>query len=79
MVFSIVHIQQGVPVLQDGDHRIWESVAICEYVNERWAEGRLLPADMAGSVAAADFYPPPSTGNRVKCAALSLGDAPPLS
>ncbi len=35
-----------VPVLQDGELHVWESVAICEYVNERWAEGRLLPVDV---------------------------------
>ena len=34
-----------VPLLRDGALHVWESLAICEYVNERWGEGRLLPAD----------------------------------
>jgi len=33
-----------VPVLIDGDLRIWDSLAICEYLNER-CDGRLWPAD----------------------------------
>ncbi|MCB1742003.1 MAG: glutathione S-transferase family protein [Gammaproteobacteria bacterium] len=36
-----------VPVLWDGDLCIWDSLAIAEYANERWADGRLLPADPA--------------------------------
>jgi len=35
-----------VPCLHDGDLRVWDSLAICEYVNERYAEGRLWPADV---------------------------------
>jgi len=35
-----------VPVLIDGDQRIWESLAICEYVSEL-AGGRGWPADRA--------------------------------
>jgi glutathione S-transferase len=34
-----------VPVLWDGDRCIWDSLAIGEYANERWAGGGLLPAD----------------------------------
>ncbi len=34
-----------VPVLHDGELRIWDSLAIAEYANERWAGGSLLPAD----------------------------------
>jgi glutathione S-transferase len=33
-----------VPVLIDGDLHIWDSLAICEYANER-CEGRLWPVD----------------------------------
>jgi len=33
-----------VPVLRDGDLVVWDSLAICEYVNERWLEGRGWPA-----------------------------------
>lgn len=34
-----------VPALRDQDLCVWDSLAILEYVNERWAEHRLLPAD----------------------------------
>ncbi len=34
-----------VPVLQDGDLMIHDSLAICEYVNERWLDGRGWPTD----------------------------------
>jgi len=34
-----------VPVLWDGDHYIWDSLAICEYINERFAGGLLWPED----------------------------------
>jgi glutathione S-transferase len=36
-----------VPVLWDGELCVWDSLAICEYANERWAGGALLPADAA--------------------------------
>ncbi|HRH80998.1 MAG TPA: glutathione S-transferase family protein [Thiobacillaceae bacterium] len=35
-----------VPVLHDGDVRIWDSLAICEYLHERFPEHRLWPDDM---------------------------------
>jgi glutathione S-transferase len=34
-----------VPCLIDGALRVWDSLAICETANERWAGGRLWPAD----------------------------------
>jgi glutathione S-transferase len=34
-----------VPVLWDDGQCIWESLAICEYVNERFADGDLWPSD----------------------------------
>lgn len=34
-----------VPVLIDGDERIWDSLAICESVNERWLAGAGWPTD----------------------------------
>ncbi|MCE2970690.1 MAG: glutathione S-transferase family protein [Burkholderiales bacterium] len=34
-----------VPCLLDGDLTIWDSLAICEYVNETYAAGRLWPAE----------------------------------
>ncbi|MEA0966121.1 glutathione S-transferase family protein [Xanthomonas campestris pv. campestris] len=36
-----------VPVLWDGTLHVWDSLAICEYVNERWLDGRGWPADPA--------------------------------
>ncbi|MDH5752614.1 MAG: glutathione S-transferase family protein [Deltaproteobacteria bacterium] len=35
-----------VPVLKDGDLVVHDSLAIAEYVNEKYARGRLYPADM---------------------------------
>ncbi len=34
-----------VPVLRDGDETIWDSLAICEVVNERYLDGRAWPKD----------------------------------
>ena len=34
-----------VPVLHDGDRVIWDSLAICEYVNETFVDGRGWPTD----------------------------------
>jgi glutathione S-transferase len=36
-----------VPVLQEGELLIWDSLAICEYVAERFAAAQLWPADAA--------------------------------
>ena len=35
-----------VPVLRDGDLTVWDSLAICEYVSERYLDGRGWPADI---------------------------------
>lgn len=35
-----------VPVLHDGGMRVWEALAICEYVNERYCAGRGWPEDV---------------------------------
>lgn len=34
-----------VPVLQDGDTVVWDSLAICEYVSEKYLNGSGWPAD----------------------------------
>jgi glutathione S-transferase len=34
-----------VPCLIDGDHVVWDSLAICETANERYANGALWPAE----------------------------------
>lgn len=36
-----------VPALRDGALQLWDSLAICEYANERWLGGRGWPADPA--------------------------------
>lgn len=36
-----------VPALHDGELVVWDSLAICEYANERWLGGRGWPADLA--------------------------------
>ncbi|HEY2394572.1 MAG TPA: glutathione S-transferase, partial [Rudaea sp.] len=36
-----------VPALVDGNVRLWDSLAINEYANERWLGGRGWPADIA--------------------------------
>src|SRR5262245_10255638 len=36
-----------VPALADGDVQVWESLAILEYLAERFPEARLWPADPA--------------------------------
>lgn len=41
-----------VPALIDGDVRIWDSLAIMEYVNERFLDGRGWPADGAARATA---------------------------
>ncbi|MDP1632581.1 MAG: glutathione S-transferase family protein [Caulobacter sp.] len=34
-----------VPALRDGDLTVWDSLAICEYLAERFPEAKLWPAD----------------------------------
>ena len=36
-----------VPVLKDGDVTVWDSLAICEYLAERFPAAKLWPADAA--------------------------------
>lgn len=36
---------QLVPVLKDGDLVVWDSLAICEYLHEKFPQARLWPAD----------------------------------
>lgn len=36
-----------VPVLHDGNLVVWDSLAICEYINERWLDGQGWPANLA--------------------------------
>jgi glutathione S-transferase len=49
-----------VPALKDGDLTIWDSLAICEYLAERFPEARLWPRDAAaralGRAAAAEMH-----------------------
>jgi glutathione S-transferase len=55
-----------VPVLRDGDVVLYESLAILEYLNERYPQPPLLPADAAARArarqlmqAAGDYLAPP--------------------
>lgn len=41
-----------VPVLRDGDETIWDSLAICEVINERYLDGRAWPKDSKARAAA---------------------------
>jgi glutathione S-transferase len=41
-----------VPALHDGDLRVWDSLAICETLNERFPDKQLWPADAAARAAA---------------------------
>ena len=41
-----------VPALHDGDLRVWDSLAICEYLHERFPEQGLWPADAAARAVA---------------------------
>ena len=36
-----------VPALADGGVKVWESLAILEYLGEKFPQGRLWPADAA--------------------------------
>jgi glutathione S-transferase len=49
-----------VPVLKDGDLVIWDSLAICEYLAEKFPAAKLWPADPAlralGRSAAAEMH-----------------------
>ncbi len=41
-----------VPVLRVGDETIWDSLAICEVVNERYLDGKAWPNDLQARAAA---------------------------
>jgi glutathione S-transferase len=49
-----------VPVLKDGDVAVWDSIAICEYLAEKFPAAKLWPADPAaralGRAAAAEMH-----------------------
>jgi glutathione S-transferase len=41
-----------VPVLIDGDEKVWDSLAICEVINERYLDGKAWPKDVKARAAA---------------------------
>ncbi|MEO8927469.1 MAG: glutathione S-transferase [Caulobacteraceae bacterium] len=49
-----------VPVLKDGEATVWDSVAICEYLAEKFPDAKLWPADpiarALGRAAAAEMH-----------------------
>lgn len=49
-----------VPVLKDGDASVWDSIAICEYLADKFPAARLWPSDAAaralGRSAAAEMH-----------------------
>jgi glutathione S-transferase len=45
-------VSDVVPILSDGDLIIWASLAIVEYVAERFPEKRRLPEDMSARIGA---------------------------
>ncbi|MDQ2861692.1 MAG: glutathione S-transferase family protein [Pseudomonadota bacterium] len=49
-----------VPVLKDGEATVWDSLAICEYLAEKFPDAKLWPADplarAAGRSAAAEMH-----------------------
>jgi glutathione S-transferase len=49
-----------VPVLKDGDLTVWDSLAICEYLADKFPEAKLWPADPTlralGRSAAAEMH-----------------------
>jgi glutathione S-transferase len=48
-----LHSPSGwVPVLKDGEALVWDSLAICEYLAERFPEAGLWPADTAARATA---------------------------
>lgn len=79
-----------VPVLRDDDRVIWDSLAICEYLAERYPQARLWPAAAAaralGRCIAAEMHSGLSAlreefpmncralGRQVQPSALALGD-----
>ena len=44
---SDLNTANKVPVLVDGENRIWDSLAICEYINEHYLEGAGWPEALA--------------------------------
>ena len=50
--FAAANPRTEVPVLIDGDVRIFDSTVIMEYIEERWPEPRLLPEGPAARAAA---------------------------
>jgi glutathione S-transferase len=80
-----LHSPSGqVPVLKDGELVIWDSLAICEYLHERFPQAALWPADPVlralGRSAAAEMHGGFMALRRECAMALDVDPAPtPLS
>ncbi len=46
--YALINPQSLVPVLEEGEERFYQSLAIMEYVEERYPQPPLLPPDAAG-------------------------------
>lgn len=46
-----------VPALRDGDIRVWDSLAVCESLNEHFPDKQLWPRDAAARAVSAEMHP----------------------
>jgi glutathione S-transferase len=60
VVIAAVSPSSKVPVLKDGDLTVWDSLAICEYLADKFPQARLWPQDLErrarGRAAAAEMH-----------------------
>ena len=76
----LAHSPTGrVPVLKHGDVTVWESLAICEYLNDLFPAARLWPADPTARATAAMSSVEAHTGCCVNDRNSSTASIMPLS
>ena len=73
--FSAASPRNEVPALIDGDVTVWDSLAIIEYLAEKFPQSGLWPADRASRAHArsisAERRPAPGTGSRASSARMT--------